>query len=98
MKFRKDVLKLALSLSNASGIDVDAVYIWLMHIGKTEKINPCKKHFSAGKRRIIDTDNPNKNYLETIPANSQKYGIYCTELADYYEGLILERQDAIWCD
>lgn len=92
---RQDVLKLALSLSTDSGIDVDAVYIWLMDIGKKEKINPCKKHFLAGERKIIDADNPDMNYLQAFPANSKEYGVYCTEVGCYYEGRILAMQDAL---
>lgn len=91
---RKDVLKLALTLSADSGIDVDAVYIWLMDIGKTEKINPCKKRFRAGERKIIDADKPDTNYLQAVPANSKEYEMYCTEVGRYYEEQILARQEA----
>ena len=37
---RKDVMKLAEKLHEASGINADHIYLWLMDLGRAKSVNP----------------------------------------------------------
>jgi hypothetical protein len=89
---RKDVLHLAEKLSAASGLNVNAIYYWLMDVGRAHSKNPRLLNFTAVRGLV---------YL-----NSDRYGTYCGKYerpnntttdyaaADYWEGKILARQEA----
>lgn len=80
-----------MNLSVSSGINADCVYNWLMDIGKQEKKNPVKLHFRACSGRIINTEEPDLNYIETVKPE-RRNTMFCTlDDGPDYEGLILDR-------
>lgn len=91
---RKDVMRYAEKLSGASGIDPDALYAWLMHLGKDRGINPRKIPLAVGLGRVMAKDNPDGDYIERYipPAPAPSYD------GPDYEELILLRQDTQYDD
>ena len=88
---RKDVYKLAEKLNVECGIDVDALYAWLMMVGKDKGENPRLMQFGT-RTGLVFLEGEHNNYrLEMFNAAKSQYTNYA--MADAYENAILERQE-----
>lgn len=91
---RKDVMHLADKLSTASRINPDNIYSWLMDLGRSKSINPCKLSFTASAGSIVYDEN---NYMSDCLQMTRKQTPHDAAAADFWENAILEKQEA-WMD
>ena len=68
MKTRQDVWSLAEQLSAKSGINVEAVYAFLMWVGKTVKKNPTLIEWGAVQWNVYSVADPDRyNLVRLLP-------------------------------
>lgn len=90
-KIRQDVWSFAKNLSVASDLDADAVYVWLMALGRHFGTNPKDLWLMAVPGLIWLASEPDRFYLDkfTLPPVRGTF----PEPGTDYESLILERQE-----
>ncbi len=86
---RKDVLRLAVKLSTASGMESLIIYDFLMDCGRSLKRNPVHDSWQAIPGTIrLASDPDNYQLSRFVPGPARVGG---GEGADYWEGEILSR-------
>ena len=90
---RKDVFRMAENLVFISGINVDAIYAWLMAVGKDRGRNPVKLDIRAESGIVWLADDPDGYRLENFSPPKPEQRRNSDEEALYWEGRILARQE-----
>jgi len=90
---RKDVYGLAEKLAAESGLDVEAIYAWLMAVGKDKGRNPRFLDIRAESGIVWLADDPDGYRLENFSPSKPEQRRNSDEEALYWEGRILARQE-----
>lgn len=92
MHYRPEVAHLSHELALESDLSVQAVYFWLMDVGRAMGMNPRRLAFRACPGKIVLASDPDNYRLEEVrqsrPASRDDGA------AAYWEDRILARQEA----
>lgn len=87
-----DVFRLAEKLAAESGLDADAVYAFLMHLGREQRCNPKNLDIRAREGAVIWMSDPEHCRLEKFSPPLHRRRSSDAE-ADFWENRIFDRQE-----
>ncbi len=87
---RKDVYKLAETLSAATGFPVWQLYYWLMEVGRAKSVNPARLDYITGHKIVFVKGERDDYCMEQYIPPRKWEPEYC---GPDYESMILKRQE-----
>ena len=91
---RTEVFHMAEKLADASGVNTDSIYSWLMDVGRDKKRNPRLLDVRAVPGMVYLNGERLGYYIEIFPKPANRTELYN---GPDYENLILARQER-WMD